>query len=96
MNTEDLKAKYGKRLKMVIIALSDEEKYEFAVVRPSRHVIMAMASKKDDLEAANEILIKNCVQDGDMYALEDAAVYTKMIETLGEMITGAQAFIANA
>ena len=96
MNTEDLKAKYGKRLKMVTIALSDEEKYEFSVVRPSRHVIMAMASKKDDLEAANEILIKNCVQGGDMEALEDAAVYTKMIETLGEMITGAQAFIKNA
>lgn len=96
MNTEDLKAKYGKRLKMVTIALSDEEKYEFAVVRPSRHVIMAMASKKDDLEAANDILIKNCVQGGDMEALEDAAVYTKMIETLGEMINGAQAFIKNA
>ena len=57
---------------------------------------MAMASKKDDLEAANEVLIKNCVQAGDMEALEDAAVYTKMIETLGEMIAGAQAFIKNA
>ena len=55
-----------------------------------------MASKKDDLEAANEVLIKNCVQAGDMEALEDAAVYTKMIETLGEMIAGAQAFIKNA
>jgi hypothetical protein len=48
------------------------------------------------LEAANDILIKNCVQDGDMEALEDAAVYTKMVETLGEMIAGAQAFIKNA
>ena len=96
MNTEDLKAKYGKRLKMVTITIADDESYEFAVVRPSRHVIMAMASKKDDLEAANEILIKNCVQGGDMEALEDAAVYTKMIETLGEMIAGAQAFIKNA
>ena len=93
MNNEDLKAKYGKRLKMITITISDDESYEFAVVRPSRHVIMAMASKKDDLEAANDILIKNCVQDGDMEALEDAAVYTKMIETLGEMIAGAQAFI---
>lgn len=96
MNIEDLKAKYGKRLKMVTIAIAEDESYEFAVVRPSRHVIMAMASKKDDLEAANDILIKNCVQGGDMEALEDAAVYTKMIETLGEMIAGAQAFIANA
>ena len=96
MNIEDLKAKYGKRLKMVTISIAEDESYEFAVVRPSRHVIMAMASKKDDLEAANDILIKNCVQGGDMEALEDAAVYTKMIETLGEMIAGAQAFIANA
>lgn len=96
MNTEDLKAKYGKRLKMVTITIADDESYEFAVVRPSRHVIMAMASKKDDLEAANDILIKNCVQGGDMEALEDAAVYTKMVETLGEMIAGAQAFIKNA
>lgn len=96
MNTEDLKVKYGKRLKMVTITIADDESYEFAVVRPSRHVIMAMASKKDDLEAANDILIKNCVQGGDMEALEDAAVYTKMVETLGEMITGAQAFIKNA
>lgn len=96
MNIEDLKAKYGKRLKMVTITIADDESYEFAVVRPSRHVIMAMASKKDDLEAANDILIKNCVQGGDMEALEDAAVYTKMVETLGEMIAGAQAFIKNA
>lgn len=96
MNIEELKAKYGNRLKIVTISISEDEKYEFAVVRPSRHVIMAMASKKDDLEAANEILIKNCVQGGDMDALEDAAVYTKMIETLGEMIAGAQAFIKNA
>ena len=96
MNIEELKAKYGKRLKLVTITLSEEEKYEFAVVRPSRHVIMAMASKKDDMEAANDILIKNCVQGGDTEALEDAAVYTKMMETLGEMIAGAQAFIKNA
>ena len=96
MNNEELKAKYGKRLKMVTITIAEDESYEFAVVRPSRHVIMAMASKKDDLEAANDILIKNCVQGGDMEALDDAAVYTKMIETLGEMIAGAQAFIANA
>ena len=96
MNIEDLKAKYGKRLKMVTITIAEDESYEFAVVRPSRHVIMAMASKKDDLEAANDILIKTCVQDGDMEALEDAAVYTKMVETLGEMIAGAQAFIKNA
>ena len=96
MNIEELKAKYGKRLKMVTITIADDESYEFAVVRPSRHVIMAMASKKDDLEAANDILIKNCVQGGDMEALEDAAVYTKMVETLGEMIAGAQAFIKNA
>lgn len=96
MKIEELKAKFGKRLKMVTITIADDESYEFAVVRPSRHVIMAMASKKDDLEAANDILIKNCVQYGDMEALEDAAVYTKMVETLGEMIAGAQAFIKNA
>lgn len=96
MNIEKLKAKYGKRLNLVTITLSEEEKYEFAVVRPSRHVIMAMASKKDDMEAANDILIKNCVQGGDMEALEDASVYIKMMETLGEMIAGAQAFIKNA
>lgn len=96
MDIEALKAKYGKRLKLVSIDISEDETYEYAVVRPSRHVIMAMASKKDDLEAANEILIKNCVQAGDMEALEDAAVYTKMIETLGEMVSGAKAFITNA
>ena len=47
MNIEELKAKYGKRLKMVTITIADDESYEFAVVRPSRHVIMAMASKKE-------------------------------------------------
>ena len=32
MNIEELKAKYGKRLKMVTISISEDEKYEFAVV----------------------------------------------------------------
>lgn len=96
MNIEELKNTYGKRLKIVTVELSEDEKYKFAVVRPNRHVIMAMAAKKDDLEAANDVLIKNCVKEGDMDALEDAAVYTKILETLGEMIGGAKAFITNA
>ena len=66
------------------------------IVRPGKNVLLAMAKKKEDLEEANDILIRNCVAAGNMEALEDSAVYTSVLTAIGELIAGQAAFISKA
>ena len=60
----ELKTKYGKRLKYVTVQVDEDERYDYLIVRPSKNILLAMAKKKDDLEEANDILIRNCVAAG--------------------------------
>lgn len=92
----ELKTKYGKRLKHVTVQVDEDERYDYLIIRPNKNILLAMAKKKDDLEEANDILIRNCVAAGDMEALEDSAVYTSVLTAIGQLIAGQAAFISKA
>ena len=92
----ELKARYGKRLRHVTVQIDEDERYDYLVARPTKDVILAMASHRDDLNVANELLINTCVVAGDKEALEDAAVYTAVLTAVGELIQGQAAFISKA
>lgn len=92
----ELKTKYGKRLKHVTVQVDEDELYDYLIVRPEKNILLAMAKKKDNLEEANDILIRNCVVAGNMEALEDSAVYTSVLTAIGRLIGGQAAFISKA
>jgi len=92
----ELKVKYGKRLKHVTVQVDEDERYDYLITRPNKNILLAMAKKKDDLEEANDILIRNCVAAGNMEALEDSAVYTSVLTAIGQLIAGQTAFISKA
>ncbi|MFS2572860.1 hypothetical protein AAH134_20680 [Bacteroides thetaiotaomicron] len=93
---KEMKEKYGRRLKHVTVQVDEDERYDYLIVRPGKNVLLAMAKKKEDLEEANDILIRNCVAAGNMEALEDSAVYTSVLTAIGELIAGQAAFISKA
>lgn len=91
-------AKYGKRLRMVTV-VTDDGRADFLVIRPSRQHMMLVASKgKDgDYEAANDVLIKNCVVAGNRELLdEDFAVYSTVLQVLQQLTEANQAFFRKA
>ena len=95
---KDLKEKYGNRLRMVSVETEDG-RYDYLVIRPSRAHMMLVASKgKDgDFEAANNVLIQNCVVAGDRKAIEeDYAVYSTLLMAIQQMTEAVQAFIGKA
>lgn len=95
---KDLKAKYGNRLRMVTVETEDG-RYDYLVVRPSRAHMMLVATKgkEGDFEAANNVLIQNCVVAGDKKAIDDDyAVYSTLLSAIQEMTEAVQAFIRKA
>lgn len=92
----ELKSTYGKRLRHVTVQVDEDERYDYLVVRPDKNLILAMAAHKDDLGAANDLLLNNCVKAGDRQALEDSAVYTTVLSAISELISGQAAFISKA
>lgn len=92
----ELKVKYGKRLRHVTVQVDEDERYDYLIVRPNKDLILAMTSHKDDISAANELLINSCVKAGNMEALEDSAVYTTVLSAISELISGQAAFISKA
>lgn len=91
-------AKYGKRLRMVTV-VTDDGRADFLVIRPSRQHMMLVASKgKDgDYEAANNVLINNCVVAGNRELLdEDFAVYSTILQVLQQLTEANQAFFRKA
>jgi hypothetical protein len=95
---KELKAKYGNRLRMVTVETEDG-RYDYLIIRPSRAHMMLVANKgKDgDYEAANAVLINNCVVAGDRDVLdEDYAVYSAVMQAMKELTEAAQAFIRKA
>lgn len=91
-------AKYGKRLRMVTV-VTDDGRADFLVIRPSRQHMMLVASKgKDgDYEAANNVLINNCVVAGNRELLdEDFAVYSTVLQVLQQLTEANQAFFRKA
>ena len=102
MKEEEMKIKAGKPYeeltteeKALIVDFTEEE-HTYLIVRPKKNILLAMAKKKDDLEEANDILIRNCVAAGNMEALEDSTVYTSVLTAIGQLIAGQAAFISKA
>lgn len=91
-------AKYGKRLRMVTV-ITEDGRADFLVIRPSRQHMMLVAAKgKDgDYEAANNVLINNCVVAGNRELLdEDFAVYSTILQVLQQLTEASQAFFRKA
>lgn len=91
-------AKFGRRLRMVTVE-TDDGRADFLVIRPSRQHMMLVASKgKDgDYEAANNVLIQNCVVAGDRNILEeDFAVYSTVLQVLQQLTEANRAFFRKA
>ena len=95
---KELSSKYGKRLRMVTVQTEDG-RYDYLIIRPSRAHMMAVASKgKDgDYEAANNVLINNCVVAGDKDVLEeDFSVYNAVMQAVQSLTEAQQTFMRKA
>lgn len=90
--------KYGNRLRMVTV-LTEDGRYDYLVIRPSRaHMMMVAAKGKDgDYEGANSALIKNCVVAGNRDVLEeDFSVYNTVMQAIQQLTEATQAFMRKA
>jgi hypothetical protein len=92
---EALQAKHGK-LYVLDVVIDESEKYQFAVCRPSRATISAIAANKDNLTKANDIIIKNMVVGGDLEALDDGIVFARVLKELGGIVKQGQSFLTKA
>lgn len=91
----ELKAKHG-RLYVVNVSIDEDERYQFIVCRPTRNLLSALANYKDDMDKANELIIKNMVLDGDLEALDDGVVYAKLMEQVATIMSQGTAFLQKA
>ena len=82
---EMLKAKY-KRLYVIDICFDEDEKYQFIARRPNRQTIDAIVSNKGNTSKMMDILIKNMIVAGDINAIEDGIVYSRVLEALTSII----------
>ncbi len=92
-------AKHGeKKLYHIHIEVDEDESYDYLAVRPSKSVMMAVADygKKELIDQANAVLIKNCVLAGDMDALEDFMVYSYVMNNLRKITEQAETFFNKA
>ena len=81
-----LVAKYGeKNLRLATATDSDGEEFQFVLKKPSRAIVQALNACQGNEEKAEKILIKNCIVEGDMEALDDAEVYIGILEQCGKL-----------
>lgn len=92
---EQLKAKYGK-LYVIDIKMDEDEIYQFIVRRPTRDLLSALAKNKDDIDKANELIIKNMVVAGDISTLDDGLVYGKLMQETAKLMKQGVGFLSKA
>lgn len=92
---EQLKAKHGK-LYVIDIQIDEDEKYQYIVCRPTRNLLSAIAKYKDDLDKANDLILKNMVVAGDMEALEDGIVFARLMKDTAKIIQQGTSFLFKA
>lgn len=92
---EQLKTKYGK-LYVIDIKLDEDEIYQFVVRRPTRDLLSALAKHKDDIDKANDLIIKNMVVAGDKNALDDGLVYARLMKETSKIIEQGSSFLSKA
>ncbi|MRI64427.1 hypothetical protein EDM00_10585 [Ornithobacterium rhinotracheale] len=96
---QDAKAKYPRCIREIEVypadtnfdkdGTADQEPAYFLVKKPNKALVDMLGSKgyKDNLERANDAIIKNCVLMGDTELMEnDASVYTGLLEQLAGMV----------
>ncbi len=86
---EELKSKYGKRLRELVIKDSEGDELKFYLVKPNRTVMEAITQKgvEQKIVEMNKVLISNCVVGGDMQAIEDdGSIYIAVISAITELI----------
>jgi hypothetical protein len=88
----ELKAKHGdKRLRKLTVTTSEGDSVTFVVKKPTKTVIEAVGSKKDDPAGANKILIANCVLAGDADSFEnDGEVYGEVMKSIAQLMKASQ------
>lgn len=92
---DKLKAKYG-RLYVIDINIDEDESYQFIVIRPTRQLLSALAKYKDDIDKANDMIIKNMVVGGDMEGLDDGIVYASLMKDIARIIDQGKSFLSKA
>lgn len=90
----DWKARYGANSLSEATVSTDEGEYRFVLRKPGRNVLEAIASTKENVEAANKLLIGNCVLGGDTYVFEqDGSVYLSVLEEVSKLMGKAKASV---
>lgn len=89
---KNARAKYGKRLRYLKVKTPDGDS-EFIIKKPSRATSSAVrdAIDKKDEELAQNIMISNCVVEGDLQDIdEDAVVFTRVTTFITSMVKEAE------
>lgn len=92
---KELQARY-KKLYVIDILIDKDETYQFIVCRPKRDLLSALAKYKDNIDKANELIIKNMVVGGDIEALDDGIVYARLMKDIAKIIEQGQSFLSKA
>jgi hypothetical protein len=88
----ELKAKHGeKRLRRQTVTTAEGEAVVFIIKKPTRTVIQAVGAMKNDTDAANRLLIANCVLAGDADSFEnDGEVYGAVMRAIGLLMKASE------
>lgn len=85
-----LKAKHGDNLTLCNVTTQAGASFEFILKKPSRAVIQAVSAVGNDTTKASDLMIENCVIDGDTKALDDdGEVFVAVLEEVGNMFGAA-------
>ncbi|MDR1172275.1 MAG: hypothetical protein LBL24_07475 [Bacteroidales bacterium] len=84
------------RLYVIDVVIDADESYQFIVKRPDRSFLSAIADKKEDIDAANDLIIKNLLVGGDRDALNDGLVFAGFMKQVGEVMEQGRGFFAKA
>jgi hypothetical protein len=90
-----LKERYP-RLYVIDVVIDADEVYQFIVRRPDRAVLSAIADKREDVDAANDLIIKNLLVGGDREALSDGLVFAGFMKQVGKVMEQGRGFFARA
>lgn len=82
---KDLEAKY-RHLYVLDVAFDADERYQFIARRPTRDLILAMGESKDAPFKVADMMVKNMIVAGNLEALDDGVVFSRVIEMLGGLV----------
>ena len=91
----DLQSKHG-RLYQINVTIDDTESYTFFAKRPTRSLLSMIASyaSKQDYDKINDVTIANMIVAGDMTALEDGVVFSRVTEEITKLMKLGESFLS--